>query len=139
MRINLFNDVGKFKLRRKKKHIEWIAKISKNLGLDKEGGINIILVGRNTILKINREFLGHNYLTDVISFKYEEDSEIFGEIYICPYQVNQNAKRFNVSFEDELRRVIAHGMLHLSGYNDGTDKEREEMRRMEDSMLDLWS
>lgn len=138
MKINIFYDIKKYKLRQKKKHVEWIYNIAKKLGLDNGRDINIVLVGRNTILKINREFLQHNYVTDVISFYYDKDSTILGEIYICPYQVKRNARRYSVLFEEELRRVIAHGMLHLYGYDDVTETERNEMKIFEDRMLELW-
>lgn len=138
MKINFFVDVKNFRISRKTKHIEWLTGISEKLNLDREGDINFIFVGRNTILKINKEFLKHNYITDVISFKYGYDAGTFGEIYICPFQVQKNAKIYKVTFENELRRVMAHGMLHLAGFNDGTMEEMKIMRNLEDEMLKLW-
>jgi len=102
----------------------------------KEGNLNIIFCSDNYLLKMNKEYLGHNYFTDVITFDYSEENLISGDVFISVDTVKENAKNYEVSFENELFRVIIHGVLHLIGYNDKTDKEQEEMTIKENYYLD---
>lgn len=88
------------------------------------------------LLQINKEFLNHDTLTDIITFdlgKY--DDEIVGEIYISTERVAENALKFNVSYHEELHRVIFHGTLHLCGYKDKTAADKEQMRKLENKCL----
>ena len=89
------------------------------------------------LLKINIRHLGSDYLTDVIAFDYSSLPFVSGEIYVSIERVKSNAKKFNVSFDNELFRVIIHGVLHLCGFNDKTVKEKEEMRKQENFFLEL--
>lgn len=138
MNISIIENVKGFKLQNKRKYIQWAEEIRRELNIENYGPINFIFVGRNTIIKINKQFLKHKYITDVISFNYGVSKELFGEIYICIFQVKKNAKEYNVPFENELRRVMAHGILHLAGFEDGTSEERSKMREMEERMISLW-
>ena len=114
----------------------WINKvISNNNSALQE--IAFIFCSDVYLLKINKEFLNHNYFTDIITFDYCEDNKISGDVFISVDTVLSNSKDFNVSFEDELNRVIIHGILHLLGYDDKTEEQNEKMHQLEDAALDL--
>ena len=87
------------------------------------------------ILEVNREYLGHDYYTDVITFDYDEDDTVSGDIVISLDTVRTNAEQFGKSYDDELHRVIIHGILHLCGINDKGPGEREIMEAAENKAL----
>ena len=97
----------------------------------------LIFCNDEELLKINREFLRHDTLTDIITFDYTEGKVISGEIYISLDRIKENAKKFKVSEKEELIRVMAHGLLHLCGYKDKTNKEKEQMKKKENKCLRL--
>ena len=98
--------------------------------------LDYIFCSDEYLLEINQKFLQHDDLTDIITFNLAETKgEVVGEIYISVERVRDNALLFNVDFEEELRRVVFHGALHLCGYNDKTRKEQQEMRKKEDFYL----
>ena len=99
------------------------------------GNLKFILVNDEQIKEINSEFLEHDYTTDVISFDFESDEGITGEIYIGCETVRRNAELFNVTVREELCRVIVHGLLHLLGYDDKSEEEKKRMKDMEDYYL----
>ena len=99
------------------------------------GEIGIILCSDRYLLNINKEYLGHNYYTDIITFDYVENNTINGDLFISIERVKENAKLFNTDFVNELWRVIFHGVLHLIGYNDKTEEEQKLMRGKEDYYL----
>lgn len=101
----------------------------------KVGEIAIIFCDDNYLLDINKEFLNHNYYTDIITFNYCENSVISGDLFISVERITENAHKYNTSFNKELFRVIFHGLLHLAGYNDKTDAEKQIMRFKEDYYL----
>lgn len=101
----------------------------------KVGEIAIIFCDDNYLLDINKEFLNHNYYTDIITFNYCENSVISGDLFISLERITENAHKYNTSFNKELFRVIFHGLLHLAGYNDKTDAEKQMMRFKEDYYL----
>jgi probable rRNA maturation factor len=88
------------------------------------------------LLKINEQYLNHNYYTDIVTFDYVENSVISGDLFISVDRVEENASQLGVSFDEELYRVIFHGILHLCGYNDKTIAEKEMMREKEDFYLE---
>lgn len=88
------------------------------------------------LLDINKQFLNHDTYTDIITFDMTDEGEkLTGEIYISTERIRENAKQFNTSYEDELHRVIFHGALHLCGFKDKTEKDKKQMRQMEDQCL----
>lgn len=99
------------------------------------GSIEAIYCGNKMIRHINRDFLAHDYATDTITFRYIEGQEVEGEFYISLDVIASNAKRFGVSFEDELLRVTIHSALHLMGHDDETPELRAAMSRREDYYL----
>ena len=114
----------------------WVRQVAKSYG-KVVGDINYIFVDDETMLDINRRFIGHDYYTDHIGFDYTEGNALSGDIYISLDTVRTNAELFGVTQDEELRRIIIHGLLHLCGLRDKTDEERAEMQRAEDEALSL--
>ena len=101
------------------------------------GDIGYMFVDDEKILEVNREYLGHDYYTDVITFDYDEDDVVSGDIVISLDTVRTNAELFGKEYDDELHRVIIHGILHLCGINDKGPGEREIMEAAENKALAL--
>lgn len=136
MAINFFVEEIPFKLSNKRNLKNWISRITLYEG-KKIGNINYIFASDNYILEINRQYLQHNYFTDIITFNYNEGEIINGDIFISVDTVSANAEKYNnSSFENELYRVIIHGILHLIGYDDKNEESQKIMRNMEDSSLE---
>lgn len=112
----------------------WIKAVAASYGR-KVGEIGYLFVDDEKILEVNREYLGHDYYTDVITFDYDEDDIVSGDIVISLDTVRSNAELFGKSYEDELYRVIIHGILHLCGINDKGPGEREIMEAAENKAL----
>lgn len=100
------------------------------------GDICYIFVDDETILDVNRRFLGHDYYTDHIGFDYSQGNAIGGDIYISLDTVRTNAELYAATFRQELHRIIVHGLLHLCGLRDKTDEEEKQMHRAEDAALE---
>ena len=115
---------------------EWIYSIVASKEF-KTGEINYIFSTDDDILSVNKEFLNHNFYTDIISFDYSDDRIISGDIYISIDRVKENSIRFNQDFEQELRRVLIHGILHFLGYKDKSSSEAKTMRNAESASLNL--
>jgi rRNA maturation RNase YbeY len=101
----------------------------------REGDINYIFCDDEYLLKLNMEFLKHETLTDIISFDYKVGKELHGDVFISIERVKENAEKFEVSFEEELNRVLVHGLLHYCGYKDKVDEDTRVMREREDHYL----
>lgn len=104
----------------------------------KEGEINYIFCDDEYLTKINIEFLDHDTLTDIVSFDYSVGNEINGDIFISVERVKDNAADFKVPFDEELKRVMVHGLLHYCGYKDKTEADELLMRNKEDEKLKLF-
>jgi rRNA maturation RNase YbeY len=100
------------------------------------GDVSVIFCSDEYLLKINEQYLNHNYYTDIVTFDYVENSVISGDLFISVERVDENASQLGVSFNEELYRVIFHGILHLCGFNDKTSAEKEMMREKEDFYLE---
>ena len=114
----------------------WVRQVAKGYG-KVVGDVNYIFVDDETMLDINRRFLGHDYYTDHIGFDYSEGDALSGDIYISLDTVASNARLFGTAPADELRRIIIHGLLHLCGLRDKTEEERQHMQQAEDRALAL--
>ena len=101
------------------------------------GNINIIFCSDNYILDVNVKYLGHDYFTDIITFDYCEKNILSGDLFISIDTVRDNAEFYKTEFQDELNRVIVHGLLHLIGYDDHTPEEQKIMREKEIYYLEL--
>lgn len=97
--------------------------------------INIIFTSDSYLRDINIKYLSKDYFTDIITFDYVEENNISGDLFISIERIKENALSNDLSFKDELDRVIIHGVLHLLGFNDKTDEEKSLMRQKEDEML----
>tara|TARA_R110002033_G_scaffold81941_1_gene132793 strand:- start:225 stop:644 length:420 start_codon:yes stop_codon:yes gene_type:complete len=104
----------------------------------KEGEINYIFCDDDYLHKINLEYLNHDTLTDIISFDYTVGNELNGDIFISVDRVQDNATDFNVSFEEELKRVLVHGVLHYCGYKDKDEESERLMRLKEDEKIAMF-
>ena len=114
----------------------WIKAVAQTYG-KKVGEVGYMFVNDEKILEINNEYLGHDYYTDVITFDYDEDDVVNGVIVISLDTVRPNAELFDKAYEDELYRVIIHGILHLCGLNDKGPGEREIMEKAENKALEM--
>ena len=114
----------------------WIRAVAATYG-KRVGDVGYMFVNDEKILEVNREYLGHDYYTDVITFDYDEDDIVSGDIVISLDTVRSNAEQFGKSYEEELHRVIIHGILHLCGINDKGPGEREIMERAENRALSM--
>ena len=133
--IHFFKETVIFRFNNKTEIQEWIIKAIKSEKKSLEN-LNFIFCSDKHLRKINKTYLNHDYFTDIITFDNSSaKGEIEGDIFISIDRVLINAKAFKVSFKDELHRVIIHGVLHLLGYSDKTDKSQKEMRAMEDRWL----
>ena len=113
---------------------DWVRQVAKSYG-KVVGDVNYIFVDDDTMLDINRRFIGHDYFTDHIGFDYSSGDSLSGDIYISIDTIKSNAELYGATFYDELRRIIIHGLLHLCGLRDKTDEERAEMQQAEDKAL----
>ena len=132
-----FNYETEFELTNEKQISDWLNKviISEN---KKEGDINYIFCDDEYLVEINQQYLDHDTLTDIISFDYSVGNELHGDIFISVERVRENAEEFIVSFEEELQRVLVHGVLHYCGYKDKSEADELIMRNKEDEKIKLF-
>jgi probable rRNA maturation factor len=116
---------------------DWISKVisSENKG---EGEINYIFCDDEYLIGLNQQYLDHDTLTDIISFDYSEGNILHGDIFISIDRVRDNASDFNVSFDEELKRVMAHGVLHYCGYKDKKKADELVMRQKEEEKIKMF-
>lgn len=115
----------------------WIRAVAAYYGFA-VGNIHYIFCSDERELEVNRQFLGHDYYTDVITFDYSTPSTLSGDIFISLDTVRSNAETVGVPFDDELRRIIIHGVLHLTGQGDKTPETKAQMTAKEEHALALW-
>ena len=132
-----FNYETDFELDNEEQYEDWISRIIESEGFD-EGEINYIFCDDEYLHKINVEYLDHDTLTDIISFDYTVGNLIQGDIFVSVERVKDNANDFNVSFEEELKRVLSHGVLHYCGYKDKSPKVEALMRSKEEEKMQMF-
>ena len=130
-----FQNTSKFKVKDLRKKKLWLNSISNNEGKKIES-LSFLFVDDEEMLKYNKKYLQHESYTDVITFDSSIDKKIAGDIIISLERVNDNAKFYQVSYNYELQRVMAHGLLHLLGYNDKNKEEKKIIRKKENYYLD---
>jgi len=132
-----FNYETDFELDNETQYEEWISRIIESEGFD-EGEINYIFCDDEYLHKINVEYLDHDTLTDIISFDYTVGNLIQGDIFVSIERVLENADDFKVSFVEELRRVLSHGVLHYCGYKDKSEADEVLMRTKEEEKMQMF-
>lgn len=120
----------------KRKIFQWIKLVAKKHNYN-VGDISYIFCSDEVILRVNKEYLQHDYYTDIITFDYTEDGTISGDLFISLDTVKTNAEKFETSYEEELHRVIIHGILHMCGIDDKGPGEREVMEKHENDALEI--
>ena len=132
--INFFSEGIQFELQDESKIADWIkAVIEEN---EKQlTTLNFILTSDEEVHRINKQYLQHDTYTDIITFPMSEEDVIEGDIFVSIDRIKDNAKKLNVTFENELHRVLIHGVLHLIGYDDKTPELKKKMRKAEDDCL----
>ena len=136
MKVNFHYDIAKFRLRDSRQIKKNISRIVSDAGM--RGGVaDIIITSDDKVYEINSEFLGHDYYTDIITFDYNSGKTVNAEIYISAERVRDNAGKFGVTYDSEMKRVIFHGFLHLCGYDDSTAEQKKKMSEMEEMYLAL--
>lgn len=132
-----FNYETDFKLDNEAQYEDWISRIIESEGFY-EGEINYIFCDDDYLHKINVEYLDHDTLTDIISFDYTVGNVLQGDIFVSVERVKDNANDFNVPFDDELKRVLSHGVLHYCGYKDKSPKDEALMRSKEEEKMQMF-
>jgi len=130
-----FQIQAKYRLANRRKIKIWLNNIIKEEGA-KTGTITYLLINDKEMLVYNQQFLQHNTFTDVITFENKDVNNISGDIVISIERIYENAEKYKVVFAKELYRVMAHGLLHLLGYNDKSNKEAKEIRKKENYYLE---
>jgi probable rRNA maturation factor len=134
--VSFNNQSISFKLKDRTKLKQWIKSVAEK-EKHKLGNINYVFCTDEELLEINLEHLNHNTLTDIITFDYTEGKTINSDIFISVIRVLENAEKFKVTFDDELHRVMIHGILHLCGFKDKSKADAELMRKKENAALKL--
>jgi rRNA maturation RNase YbeY len=137
MAIRFSVQSGDFELLEAPKVQKWLSEVVKRRGKS-VGNINYLFCDDEYLLGVNRQYLQHDTYTDIITFDYVAGGLVSGDIMISVERVGENATGFGVPFEQELHRVIVHGVLHLLGQGDKSEAEAAEMRRQEEEALALW-
>jgi len=136
--LKFFSEEIDFKLPFPQKTSKWIKTISESEGYDL-GDLNYIFCSDEYLLEINKQYLDHDYYTDIITFdNSEEEGRIEGDIYISVDRVKENAVDFGTDSDTEMRRVLIHGLLHLMSYTDTSEELKIQMRAKEDECLQLF-
>lgn len=135
--INFLSEGIDFKPKNQNKLKTWIKRVIESEGRELSSLVYIFCTD-TYLLSINQDYLKHKTLTDIITFDYSESNQIDGEIYISIERVRENAIRFEKTFEEELHRVMIHGVLHILGLKDKNPAQKSAMRKKEEACLSLW-
>lgn len=127
----------KYSLKEKRRIKEWLNLVAFEEG-SKIQNLNFLIVDDNRMIHFNKTYLNHDYSTDIITFDNSENKKISGDIVISVERVKENSKKYEVKLEDELRRVMVHGLLHLLGYDDKNEKEKKRIRKKENYYLEMY-
>ena len=136
--VSYFSQDTDFKFKSKRLTSQWL-KLVAQAESKKLGAVSVIFCSDNYLLDINKKYLNHDYFTDIITFDYCEGDLISGDLFISIDSVKDNSEFYKSCFEDELNRVIVHGVLHLIGYDDHTESDVAVMRSKEDFYLNFRS
>ena len=134
--VRYYQEDIQYELKQKMRNNRWLKTVAGS-EMRRLGAVNIIFCSDNYILDVNVRYLGHDYFTDIITFDYCEKDILSGDLFISIDSVRENALYYGVPFEDELDRVMVHGLLHLIGYDDHTPEQQAEMRSKEDYYLQM--
>ena len=134
--VSYFTEDTSFLFKHKRLNTRWLKLVAQS-EVRRLGDVSIIFCSDNYILDINIKYLNHDYFTDIITFDYCEGDTISGDLFISVDSVRENAAFYETSFEDELNRVIVHGVLHLIGYDDHSEEDIAQMRAKENYYLSL--
>lgn len=134
--ISYYSEDTNFVLKSKLLNNKWLKLVAES-EIRRIGDISIIFCSDNYILDVNQKYLQHDYFTDIITFDYCEGDKLSGDLFISVDSVRENALEYGVEFEDELNRVMVHGILHLIGYDDHSEEDIAEMRKKENYYLSL--
>lgn len=132
--ISFENEDVELKLKNKLILKKWIKQVAESYGF-KTGDLTYIFCSDDKILEVNRQYLQHDYYTDIITFDYDEDGVVSGDMFISVDTVRTNAEQYAPSFDDEMHRVIIHGVLHLCGLKDKAPDDEKKMRAAEEKAL----
>lgn len=136
--VRYFTEDIKFEYKNRLINNRWLKTVAGS-EIRKLGDINIIFCSDNYILDVNMKYLQHDYFTDIITFDYCEGDKLSGDLFISIDSVRENAEHYGTAFDEELHRVIVHGVLHLIGYDDHCDEDIKIMRSKENYYLNMRS
>ncbi|MBO5685684.1 MAG: rRNA maturation RNase YbeY [Alistipes sp.] len=140
MAVHYHTEDCRYRLPEKRRTSAWLNEVAAEEGY-RMGEVNYIFCSAQRLLEMNRQFLGHDYFNDIITFDYSDlkgEGVIHGDIYIDIETVRDNARIYGVSWLNEMRRVVVHGVLHLCGQKDKTPRANAQMHRKEDKYLKFW-
>lgn len=141
MAVHYHTEDCNYRLPEKRRTSKWLNEVAASEGYQL-GEVNYIFCSAQRLLEMNRQFLGHDYYTDIITFDYSDlkgERIIHGDIYIDVETVADNARHYGATRLEEMRRVVVHGVLHLCGQKDKTPRANAQMHRKEDKYLKFWS
>ena len=134
--ISFYFEDTKFVFKQKTLTRKWLKLVAES-EICRIGDISVVFCSDNYILDINQRYLSHDYFTDIITFDYREGDRLSGDLFISVDSVKENSVEYGTEFNDELNRVIVHGLLHIIGYDDHTEEQTREMRSKENYYLSL--
>ncbi|MDE6778268.1 MAG: rRNA maturation RNase YbeY [Alistipes sp.] len=141
MAVKYYNDSCTYRLPQKRATAEWLRRAAEEEGYVL-GDVSYIFCSAERLLEMNRQFLGHDYYTDVITFDYSDRKgtrTVSGDVFIDVETVADNARQYGATTLQEMRRVVVHGLLHLCGQKDKTPRANAQMHRKEDKYLAWWN